>query len=88
MCFPLRNSPLPDSRSLAMFAERLGLTGTGAGGVGDSRESRLRCSWLRVSSSSVRARELDWEVMALVVGFRVIGRSVKVSVSSMVNAEM
>lgn len=39
---PLRNSLLPDSRSLVILADRLGFTGIGGGGMGDSRVRRDR----------------------------------------------
>jgi hypothetical protein len=71
-----------------MFAERLGLTGIGGGGAGESRVSRDRCRLFKVVSSSLRARDLEVEVMAFEVGSRWMGRSVKVSVSSMAIVSM
>jgi len=68
-----------------MFADRLGLTGTGGGGTGDSRERISRWRAFRVASSSFRAREEDEEDMALDLGSRLRGRRVKVSVSSILN---
>ena len=75
---------LPPSRSFVMLADRLGLTGTGGGGTGDSRESNVRCRAFKVASSSFSARELDVVVMAFEVGSRRRGRDVKVSRSSIV----
>ena len=63
-------------------AERLGLTGTGGGGTGDSRVRSALWSWLRVASSSFRAREEEVVEMALEVGSMRIGSWVKVSRSS------
>jgi len=60
------------------------LTGTGGGGTGDSRVRRALWSWLRVASSSVRARDEEVEETALEVGSMRIGSWVKVSSSSMV----
>lgn len=65
-----------------MFAERLGFTGTGGGGTGESRDKRARCRLLSVVSSSVRA--FNCEVMAFEAGSRRRGRRVNVSGSSMV----
>jgi len=63
-------------------AERLGLTGTGGGGIGDSSVRRVLCSSLRDDSCCFSGRELEDVIMAFDVGSIVMGRSVKVSVSS------
>lgn len=63
-------------------AERLGLTGTGGGGIGESSVRRVRWRLFRLASSSCRARELEEDVMALEVGSRCIGRRAKLSGSS------
>lgn len=65
-----------------MFADLLGLTGTGGGGTIESRDSSVRWRAFKVASSSFRARELEVEVMAFEVGSRRRGRDVKVSRSS------
>ncbi|KAH9872903.1 hypothetical protein J1614_005298 [Plenodomus biglobosus] len=86
LALPLRNSALPDSRSLLICAERFGLTGTGGGGVpvGVSTLRRPRCRALRASSSAVSALlSVLVEEMALVVGSISSGRRVKVSGDSM-----
>lgn len=70
VCFALRNSALPDSRNLVICAERLGLTGMGGGGMGDSMVRRHLCRSFKLLSSSWRARELEAEVIALEVGSR------------------
>ena len=77
---------MPDSRSLVIWAERFGFTGTGGGGIGDSRARRDL--WISLSdlSSSVRARDVEEEVMALEVGSMISGRRVNVSKSSIVRA--
>ncbi len=67
-----------------MFADRLGLTGTGGGGTGDSRERRSRWRVFKVASSSFKAREDEEDDIALDFGSRLRGRRVNVSVSSMV----
>lgn len=85
-CLPFRNSLLPDSRSLVIFAERFGLTGIGGGGTGDSSVSNERWMLFSVASSSWRARELLVDVIALDCGSICSGSSVKVSVSSMVDS--
>lgn len=73
---------MPDSRSLLIPADRFGFTGTGGGGAGDSIEMRVLWRALRVSSSSLRARDLDVLVMALDCGLMCNGKRVKVSTSS------
>lgn len=65
-------------------AVRFGLTGTGGSGAGVSRERKAVWSSLRDSSSSRRRFELELVEMALLLGSRWIGRSVKDSVSSIV----
>lgn len=65
-------------------AERLGFTGIGGGGAGESRPSSVLWSSLRVLSSWLRMRELELVLTALDVGSSWIGRRVKVSVSSMI----
>lgn len=84
-CLPLRNSALPDSRSLVIWAERLGFTGMGGGGAGVSRD--LNCWWraLRDFSSSVRARDaVVFEDMSLLVGSMWRGSIVNVSLSILI----
>lgn len=66
-------------------AERFWFTGTGGGGIGDSRARSVLWSSLRDLSSSLRAREEDVVLMALEAGSIEMGRRVKVSVSSMVS---
>jgi len=66
-----------------MLAERFGFTGMGGGGTGESRVRRERCRTLRVVSSSVRAREVVVDVMALEAELMRRGRRVNVSESSM-----
>lgn len=76
---------MPLSRSLVICADRLGATGIGGGGAGDSRLRRERWRALRVVNSAWRAREeVVGEEIALDVGSRWRGRRVKVSVSSIV----
>lgn len=53
-----------------MLPERFGLTGMGGGGMGESSWSRDRWRLFRVASSSLRARDLEEEVMAFEVGSR------------------
>lgn len=79
---------MPDSRSLVIFADRLGFTGTGGGGMGASRVKRERWSALRMVSSSLSARDFEVDVMALEVGSRWIGTRVNVSGSSMMRIWM
>ena len=66
-------------------ADRLGLTGTGGGGTGDSRVRRDLWSSFSVFNSSLSARELEEADMAFEVGSMWRGRRVKVSGSSMVD---
>lgn len=73
---------MPDSRSLVICADLLGLTGTGGGGMGDSRVRSVLCSSFRDDSCCFSGRELEDVIMALEVGSIVMGRSVNVSVSS------
>ena len=68
-----------------MFADRFGFTGTGGGGTGDSSCRRLRWRLFKVSSSSFKARELEVVLMALEAGSILMGRKVKLSMSSMVD---
>lgn len=82
-CLPLRNSAFPDSRSLVMLADRLGFTGTGGGGTGDSRARNERWRLFNVASSSWREREVEVEVKAFEVGSMRMGKSVKLLMSSM-----
>ena len=65
-------------------ADRLGFTGTGGGGMGDSRVRRDLWSSFSVFSSSLRTRELEEADIAFEVGSRWRGRRVKLSRSSMV----
>lgn len=85
-CAPLRKDALPVSRSLPIWAERLGLTGTGGGGtpLGVSRERRERWRRFRAVSSVVRAAEVLLLLLltALVVGSRWRGRRVNMSASA------
>lgn len=67
-------------------ADRLGLTGMGGGGAGDSRFNRLLCSSLRYFNSWLSILELEEVLMALDLGSSSIGRNVKVSESSMARA--
>lgn len=83
-CLPCLKEALPLSRSLVICAERFGFTGTGGGGTGDSRVRSVRCRSLRVVREVLRGRELDVVWIAFVVGSRVMGRRVNVSVSSIV----
>lgn len=66
-----------------MFAERFGFTGTGGGGTGDSMERSVLWSSFKDLSSSFRTRFEDVQLIALDVGSIDMGRSVKVSRSSM-----
>ena len=53
--------------------------------MGESSVRRVRCRLFRVSSSSLRARDLEEVLMALEVGSRCMGRRVNVSVSSILS---
>jgi len=68
-----------------IWPERLGLTGIGGGGTGESIDLRDLWSSFKVAISSLRARDLEDVRTALEVGSSWIGRRVKVSVSSIVN---
>jgi len=81
-CLPLRNSALPDSRSLVMLAERFWLTGIGGGGTSVSMFLKALWRSFRALSSSCRAREALLAEMTLEAGSMWRGRRVKVSVSS------
>lgn len=58
------------------------MTGTGGGGIGDSSVRSVLCSSLRDDNCCFSGLELEDVIMAFEVGSIVMGRSVNVSVSS------
>ena len=74
---------LPDSRSLATWAERLGSTGMGGGGWEEGVVRKDRWRRLRASSSGLRVELGTVLEMALLVGSIRNGRRVNVSESAL-----